>query len=69
VKLTISGVVIKYASINGLQEAVKAELAKIEQRLEKLEKEQKQLRRQRRGLKTALEGRAPKTPESVPPAA
>ena len=35
-KLTIGGGVIN-ASINGLQEAVKAELAKIEQRLEKLD--------------------------------
>ena len=67
-KLTISGVVIN-ASINGLQEAVKAELAKIEQRLEKLDKEQKLLRRQRRGLKVALDGRASKKAASTMPAA
>jgi hypothetical protein len=67
VKLTINGVVIN-ASINGLQEAVKAELAKIEQRLEKLDKEQKLLRRQRRGLKVAADGRAPKKSASTTPA-
>ena len=66
-KLNITGVVIN-ASINGLQEAVKAELTKIEQRLEKLDKEQKQLRRQRRGLKVALDGRAPRKSASTTPA-
>jgi hypothetical protein len=48
---------------------VKAELAKIEQRLEKLDKEQKLLRRQRRGLKVALDGRASKKVASTMPAA
>ena len=67
-KINISGVVIN-ASINGLQEAVKAELAKIDQRLEKLDKEQKLLRRQRRGLMVALNGRAPKKSASTLPAA
>ena len=66
-KLTISGVVINYASINGLQEAVKDHVAKIDQRLDKLDKEQKHLRRQRRGLMTALNGRAPKKSASPTP--
>ncbi len=68
-KLTIiSGVVIDCASINGLQEAVKDHVAKIDQRLEKLDKEQKHLRRQCRGLMTALNGRAPKKSASTTPA-
>jgi cell division protein ZapA (FtsZ GTPase activity inhibitor) len=67
VKLTINGVVINYATINGLQEAVKAHVEKLDRRLEKLDKEQKHLRRQRRGLMTALNGRAPRKSASATP--
>jgi hypothetical protein len=59
--IEIASVKIHYTSIPELQDAIKAELAKIETRLKKVAEEHKRLSRAYRGLKQVLEGKKSST--------
>jgi hypothetical protein len=66
--IKIAGVKIQYASFSELEGAIKAELAKIETRLNKISEENKRLRRTCRGLKQALEGKKSRAKQPAAPA-
>jgi len=66
--IEIAGVKIHYTSIPELQDAIKAELAKIETRLKRVAEEHKRLSRSYRGLKQVLEGKKSRAKQSAAPA-
>jgi hypothetical protein len=65
-EIEIAGIKIHYKSIPELQEAIKAELARIEARLKKVTEESDRLHHAYRALKQVLEGK--KSPPKQPPA-
>ena len=63
--IKIAGVKIQYASFSELEDAIKAELAKIETRLKKIAEKNKRLRRAYLGLKQAIEGKKSRAKQSA----
>jgi hypothetical protein len=66
--IEIAGVKIQYTSIPGLQEEIKAELARLETRLKIVAEEHGRLRRSYRGLRKVLEGKKSRPKQPATPA-